>query len=148
MGRKIKTKQLNKFSTISATGSSSQRYSMTYFSFLYIIAYNLLGSSFRIPLCKFITNNHKFDVEKGRYRNIPRHESTCTLCNTNALGDELNFWVECPTQHSFRRQYLPATVRSSRNMFTFRRIIRDARKQAIDKMMAKFVTNRSKTIPG
>ena len=38
---------------------------------------------------------HKFPIEQGRYRNIPREQRICNLCCNNLVGDEFHYLFIC-----------------------------------------------------
>ena len=38
---------------------------------------------------------HKFPIEKGRYKNIPREQRICNLCCNNLVGDEFHYLFIC-----------------------------------------------------
>ena len=46
-------------------------------------------------LCKFRLGNRKVPIERGRYKNVPREQRYCELCNHNINGDEFHFILEC-----------------------------------------------------
>ena len=58
---------------------------------------DLLNNRNRITVCKFRTCNHKLPIETGRWHRIDRSERFCKLCNSNKIGDEFHFILECST---------------------------------------------------
>ena len=38
---------------------------------------------------------HKFPIEQGRYKNIPREQPICNLCCNNLVGDEFHYLFIC-----------------------------------------------------
>ena len=38
---------------------------------------------------------HKFPIEQGRYKNIPREQRICNLCCNNLVGDEFHYFFIC-----------------------------------------------------
>ena len=38
---------------------------------------------------------HKFPIEQGRYKNIPREQRICNLCCNNRVGDEFHYLFIC-----------------------------------------------------
>ena len=52
---------------------------------------DLLPFCYRIALTKLRTANHKLPIEKGRYRNLPREQRTCNICDSDNIGDEYIF---------------------------------------------------------
>ena len=57
--------------------------------------YLLHISSFknRQKLTKFRTSDHCLLIETGRYKNIPRQQRLCNICNV--LEDEYHFFLNC-----------------------------------------------------
>ena len=47
-----------------------------------------------INITKFRLGSHKFPIETGRWRRIPRDQRLCQLCEV--LGDEYHIMFECP----------------------------------------------------
>ena len=103
-----------------------------------------LPRNLRIPLCKFRTSNHKLPVERGRYQNIPRHERYCTLCNTNKLGDEFHFLLECTALENMRKKYIDQQILRSRNVITFKRLMSQEDRELLK--VAHFVKNGFKLL--
>ena len=60
-------------------------------------------------ICKFRTCNHKLPGELGRYANLPRHTRYCNTCNTESVGDEYNFLLECLALHFLMQIILVCT---------------------------------------
>ena len=74
-----------------------------------------LPRNLAITLCKFRTSNHTLPIERGRYRQIPRHLRLCPLCPSNKLGDEYHFLVECHALSDLRKRYLPTCLKDQLN---------------------------------
>ncbi len=70
-------------------------------------------------LCRFRTTNHKLPIEIGRYRNIPRAERHCTLCDQGTLGDEFHFILACPALNALRERFIPRKFRTRPNVIKF-----------------------------
>jgi hypothetical protein len=104
-----------------------------------------LPKNTRIPMCKFRTCNHKLAVEKGRYRNIPRHERTCNMCNSNAMGDEFHFLLECRALHRIRMKYIPRSLHLPSNTMTFKSIMNDGHHGSLVKL-SQFIKHGLQTI--
>ena len=66
-----------------------------------------LPVTYQINLTKFRTSNHKLPIEKGRYSNLPRNERHCTLCNSDQVGDEYHFLLECTELNELRNAHIP-----------------------------------------
>ena len=56
-------------------------------------------------LTKFRISSHKFEIEKGRYMNIPAEQRICRLCKLD-VENEIHFLLECPSQANTRREIL------------------------------------------
>ena len=46
----------------------------------------------RVAVTKLRTSTHKFPIETGRYKNIPRTQRKCTICDT--AMDDARSWSE------------------------------------------------------
>ena len=64
----------------------------------------VLSFKCRKSLAKFRRSNHNFPIEKGRRHGIPRKKRIGTLSNTNAIGDEYHYMMEC-TYLELERKY-------------------------------------------
>ena len=53
-------------------------------------------------LSKFRVSDHNLEVELGRYRNIPRNDRKCQICNK--LDDEYHFFLDCNINTLLRNQ--------------------------------------------
>ena len=74
----------------------------------------------RITLIRFRTTNHKLPIETGRWLNIDRNDRICTLCNSNKLGDEFHYLLECSTFQNDRRKNLGNYFMYRCNILKFR----------------------------
>lgn len=75
--------------------------------------------TFAKALCHFRVANHCLPVERGRYIGVPRHERLCTACNSNRLGDEYHFLLECSSLQNSREKLFPSTYCTRPNMIKF-----------------------------
>ena len=82
--------------------------------------YLLLNWNLRKQLCKLRTVNHKLPVETGRYRNIPRNQRFCTLCNENILCDEFHIIFKCKKLVELRKKFLPHCILNQSNISVLR----------------------------
>ena len=76
-------------------------------------SYLLMGNkSMRKSICQIRTNNSQIPKVTGRYKNIPRGERYCKLCDGNKLGDEFHLIVECLNENivQSRKKYVPRHV--------------------------------------
>lgn len=51
-------------------------------------------------ITKFRTSDHPLLIETGRYKNIPRQQRLCNLCNT--IEDEAHFFLNCSLNEQVR----------------------------------------------
>ena len=68
-------------------------------------------------LCKFKCANHKLPIVTGRYNGLPIDERTCTLCNTNEIGDEFHYLYKCVYFNDLRVKYLKRYYYTHPNMY-------------------------------
>ncbi len=50
----------------------------------------------RRSLSRFRMSAHNLEIENGRYRNIPKENRLCKICNTGDVEDEIHFTLHCP----------------------------------------------------
>ena len=61
---------------------------------------------YKIASSKVCLSSHNLEIEKGRYRNIPRLERKCKFCQMNVVENEFHFLLACPVYNDLRRKYL------------------------------------------
>ena len=49
----------------------------------------------RVAVTKMRISCHLLPIESGRYKNIPRVERLCPLCNRSEMGDEFHYLLKC-----------------------------------------------------
>ena len=66
----------------------------------------------RKSIVSFRTSNSKIPKVTGRYKNIPRNERKCTICDQNTVGDEFHLLAECTNGDviAARDRYLPKQI--------------------------------------
>ena len=76
------------------------------FNHPYNLQYYLRNFNFeyRKLICKFRISDHSLEIEKGRYKKIPRNERICKICNT--VDNEAHFFFDCSINDSLRNRYL------------------------------------------
>ena len=79
----------------------------------------------RITLIRFRTTNHKLPIETGRWLNIDRNDRICTFCNSNKLGDEFHYLLECSTFQDDRRKNLGNYFMYRCNILKFRQLLQN-----------------------
>ena len=76
-----------------------------------------------VPILKLRSCDHKLQIERGRYSNIPRERRPCELCDENRLfvGDEYHFLLQCKNTQlvQYRNQFIPQYYRDRPNMIQF-----------------------------
>ena len=77
----------------------------------------------RRTLCKFRTCNHKLPIERQRYTNIPRDMRRCDQCDSQSIGDEYHFLLECPKYNTIRQSLLPTFCHHIVNTYIFKNVM-------------------------
>ena len=67
---------------------------------------NITNRKFKIALSKFRLSSHRLEIERGRYRNIPKTDRLCQFCSMNTIENEYHFLLICPLYTDLRRNYL------------------------------------------
>ena len=78
-----------------------------------------------LPILKFRLANHRFAVERGRWKNsqVPHSERKCTKCNLNDIGDEFHYLLVCPFFKHKRIQLLPSYYYTNPNVLKFKDLL-------------------------
>ena len=58
----------------------------------------IINPNHRVAVTKLRTSTHKFPIETGRYKNIPRTKRKCTICDADESGDEFHYLMKCTNQ--------------------------------------------------
>ena len=66
----------------------------------------VLPSQYMYAMCKFRCVNSKIPSIVGRYSNQPIEDRTCTLCESNEIGDEFHYLFECSEFNDIRVKYI------------------------------------------
>ena len=104
-----------------------------------------LPTKYKIAMIKFRMCNHKLPIERGQYRNIPRSDRYCELCNDNKLGDEFHFLLECPILNNLRIQYLPTFCLKNPNVLKLANLLNDRRSSRLINI-SKYIIESSKLL--
>ena len=67
---------------------------------------NVKDRKLKIALSRFRLSSHKLEIERGRYRNIPRPERKCKFCTQDVIENEYHFLLTCPIYADLRKKYL------------------------------------------
>lgn len=78
---------------------------------------------YRIAMTKLRIANHKLPIEKGRYNNLPREDRKCNLCNSEKIGDEFHFLLECPLLNEIRTKYISKYYFTKPNLFKYSQLL-------------------------
>ena len=76
-----------------------------------------------IPFTKFRTGNHRFPVEVGRWEGIPLGERKCTLCDSNDIGDEFHYLINCNYFSTLRQRYIQKHYYERPNMLKYKELL-------------------------
>ena len=63
--------------------------------------------------------NNRLPIETGRWRDIPRSDRICLLCNKNSIGDEFHYVFDCLYFKQDRIKYLPKYFTKNSNIIKF-----------------------------
>ena len=63
---------------------------------------------FRHSYAQFRTGVHDLEIERGRYRNVPRNERICKVCSDNKVEDEFHFILQCVAYSDIRTCFIPS----------------------------------------
>ena len=99
--------------------------------------YFKLPRQYMYVLCKFRCANSKIPTILGRYSNKPLEDRTCTLCESNEIGDEFHYLFKCskfkderikyikeyflnnPTEHKMKELFNGPTIKQLLNLAKF-----------------------------
>ena len=65
-----------------------------------------LPRQYTYALCKFKCANSKIPTIVGRYSNQPLEDRTCTVCESNEIGDEYHYLFKCSKFNDERAKYI------------------------------------------
>lgn len=99
---------------------------------------NILKNKDAITFCRFRTTNNYLPIETGRWRNIPRENRTCNVCNSGKLGDEYHYIFECSVFNEDRKRFLPKYYLRNQNTLKFSMLM-STRKPALLHKLCKFI---------
>ena len=80
-------------------------------------SYLNLPKHLRISIAKVRMSSHIFLIERGRWLKIERNKRICDLCKT--IEDEFHVFLECPRFKDESKDFIPAYLKESRNMYNF-----------------------------
>ena len=94
----------------------------------------ILNDKDRTTLCKFRTTNHRFIVETGRWQQIEYMERKCPHCNSQQIGDEFHYLLECKTLSAHRILYINKYYWSRPNIIKFNELMNTTNIEKLKKM--------------
>jgi len=97
----------------------------------------------RVDLCKFRCGNHQLPISKVRFMNdtdkvTNRHLTLCSKCESNQVGDELHYLLDCQYFSDERLKFLNRKRFVNPNIFTVKQIMNTKNVSKIKKI-AEFV---------
>ena len=58
---------------------------------------------------KLRISNHRLEIERGRYKNLPADERFCKICNDNSsVEDEFHFVMKCTAYSELKHRFFNA----------------------------------------
>lgn len=95
---------------------------------------DVLTDKERNIFCKFRTTNHRFIIETGRWNDIERQDRICTHCNSQRIGDEFHYLLECQSLAEHRKKYLNKYFYERPNALKFREIMNSNHVKTLKKL--------------
>ena len=111
--------------------------------------FDILDRNDCITLCKFRTSNHKLPIEVGIWYDIDRSDRLCHLCDTESIGDEFHYLLECKSLNDTRKRLLDKFYCSRINTVKFQKLMNIKHRPKLRKLcqFIKFI-NKSVCPPG
>ena len=98
-------------------------------------------------LCKFRCGSHRLPIETGRWRNLPRSERVCSLCDSMDIGDEYHYIMTCSYFINERINLLPPFCHENVNIYKFEQLFASNNVIVLEKL-CKFIKNvQEKVVP-
>ena len=97
-----------------------------------------LPRQYMYALCKFKCANSRIPTIMGRYANKPLEDRTCTVCESNEIGDEFHYLFKCSKFNDERIKYIKVHYFNNPSVHKMSRLFNEPnRKQMLN--LAKFV---------
>ena len=109
--------------------------------------FNILNSTDAKKFCRFRTTNHHLPVETGRWNNIEIKDRICNLCNSNKIGDEFHYILECTALSDKRKELLPKYYLKAQNTVKFNQIM-SCKKINLLRKLCRFIKYINECTPG
>ena len=89
-------------------------------------------------LCKFKCANSRIPTITGRYSNKPLEDRTCTVCESNEIGDEFHYLFKCSKFKDERVKYIKAYFINNPSGYKMNKLFNEPNKRQMLNL-AKFV---------
>ena len=89
-------------------------------------------------LCKFKCANSRIPTITGRYSNKPLEDRTCTVCESNEIGDEFHYLFKCSKFKDERVKYIKRYFFNNPSWYTMNKLFNESNKRQMLNL-AKFV---------
>jgi len=92
---------------------------------------------------------HRLPIEIGRWQNIERNNRECVLCDTNTVGDEFHYILQCRYFEQSRKNLIQSYFRNRQNVLKFKNIMTVTKKSDLLKLCKMIkVINEGVCAPG
>lgn len=81
--------------------------------------FKILDDKNIITFCRFRILSHKLPIETGRWKNVPRENRNCKLCNSGDIGDEFHYIFKCSKFNHDREKNLKPYYLNRPNILKF-----------------------------
>ena len=113
----------------SANSSINYRIFKTEFKFENYLA--ILPPKLKQAFINYRLNNNYLPVINGQWKNIPRCERLCKMCNLNTLGDEFHYLFVCDIFKESRSKYISPKYYQNPNCFKFSKLMQSNNKSVL-----------------
>ena len=100
--------------------------------------FNILSQKQAKIICRFRTTNHHLPIETGRWQHIARENRYCHLCNSQKLGDEFHYILECTSLSENRKKLIPRFYLQNFNTYKFSQLM-SSKKQSLLQKLCTFI---------
>ena len=92
--------------------------------------------------CKFRTGNARLPIETGRWKDIPRENRFCNLCNRNEIGDEFHYLFDCTDNFlkQARQTFIPNYYYTHPNTYKYNQLFNVTNRTTLIKL-CRFISN-------
>ena len=100
--------------------------------------FSVLPHKFIYTLCKYRCGSHHLPIESGRWHGLPREDRICCLCDSNDIGDEYHYIMNCGSFMFERKKFLPTYCWSNPNIYKFDQLFNSCNIVILEKL-CKFI---------